>query len=363
MSQYNYKDKAANVAMMTRHILAKTLSMFEYEGLPSTIPNRELERLLQLHGYAFVTEVNGKLYAFIGGLGGEPDVYGQPTEIVIANPALRFNKTLRLDTDGVLIENDDMRMGLLPLFEKYNTLLAESDINMVMNGYNTRMMTMITTSDDRTREAADRYLKKLVDGELGAVGDKTLFDGIKLQSSNSGRDVITAMIEYHQYLRGSLYHEIGLDAPINMKREQLRKSEVELNQDALYPFVDNMMKCRIEGIGKLNLMYNMGVEVDYGSVWSYKHKETVDQVVVNSDPPPQITVDNEHETPVSISSVEEPSQDRIVETSDSPESVEVSVSVSVSSECDVPNQTAPDDSDAAKSEGVETTDADEETDK
>ena len=276
---YNYKDKATNVAQANRYLFAKTLSMFEYEGLPESIPQRELERLLQMHGYAFITEVKGTLYAFHGGLGGEPDVYGRPTEIVITNPALRFNKTLKLETDGVLIENDDMRQGLLPLFEKFNTLLAESDINMVMNGYNTRIMTMITTTDDRMREAADRYLKKIVDGEMGACGEKTLFDGIKLQSSNGGRDVITAMIEYHQYLKGSLYHEIGLDAPINMKRDRLVTTEVELNHDALYPFVDNMMRCRIEGIAKLNEMYGQNVEIDYGSVWKKKQKETVDGLV------------------------------------------------------------------------------------
>ncbi|MCS5737408.1 hypothetical protein, partial [Herbiconiux daphne] len=71
---YNYKNKTSNVKRMNRYMLAKTLSMFEWAGLPDTIPRRELERLLQTHGHAFITEVDGELYAFAGGLGGVPDV-------------------------------------------------------------------------------------------------------------------------------------------------------------------------------------------------------------------------------------------------------------------------------------------------
>ena len=60
---YDYKSKTRNVNNMISYMFAKTLSMFEYQGLPETIPHRELERLLQTNGYAFITEVNGELYA------------------------------------------------------------------------------------------------------------------------------------------------------------------------------------------------------------------------------------------------------------------------------------------------------------
>ena len=85
---YDYKAKAKNVATLNHYMLAKTLSMFEYENLPYSIPYNELEKLLQINGYAFITQVNGELYAFAGGIGGEPDVYGNPTTITISNPAL-----------------------------------------------------------------------------------------------------------------------------------------------------------------------------------------------------------------------------------------------------------------------------------
>ncbi|MFW3387853.1 UNVERIFIED_CONTAM: hypothetical protein RF648_17780 [Kocuria sp. CPCC 205274] len=40
---YDYKAKKANVKNMNKYMLAKTLGMFEWSGLPDTIPRRELE--------------------------------------------------------------------------------------------------------------------------------------------------------------------------------------------------------------------------------------------------------------------------------------------------------------------------------
>ena len=136
--KYVVNSKSENLAMLNRQMLVKTLSMFEWENLPPTIPKKELERQLQTMGYSFITEVKGELYAFTGGLGGETDVYGNPTEIIINNVALNFNETLSLKDDGVLIYNDDLMIGLLPVFTRYNSMIVENDINLSMLGLSSR---------------------------------------------------------------------------------------------------------------------------------------------------------------------------------------------------------------------------------
>ena len=277
---YNFKDKAANIKQLNAYMLAKTIPMFEYEGLPETIPYRNLEILLQRGGFAFITEVEGKLYAFTGGLGGVQDVYGNPTEIVIANPALNFNATLNLEKDGVLIRNDDLCIGLLPLFEKYNTFQVENDINLVLFGYNTRLNKLISASDDKTRESAERYVAKAIDGDIAIIGENAIFEGVKLQSPNGQSNVsITGLLEYQQYIKASLYNEVGLSANFNMKRERLVSAEVEQGEDSLFPFVYSMAKCRIDAIKAINEKYGTKIKVDFGSVWYYKHKEFVDNIV------------------------------------------------------------------------------------
>lgn len=300
---YDYKAKQMNVLQLNNYMLAKTLSMFEYESLPDTIPGVELERMLQTQGYAFITQVEGELYAFTGGLGGTPDVYGRPTEIVISNPALRFNKTLSLEKDGVLINGDSCRMGLMPLFNKHNAMLVENDINMVLHGYNTRMQKLITAPDDRTKASAEAYLKKSVDGELSVIGENAMFDGIKTHSgAAAGADSVSSMIEFHQYIKSSMFNEIGLAQNFNMKKERLVSAEIDQIRDAVFPFVYDMLKCRMKAIDKLNEMFGLKVEVDFGSVWNLNVKSFVDDVVGDAAP---VSVDLPVEVAPSIEPVVE----------------------------------------------------------
>ena len=286
---YCYKDKAKNVIIQNNYMLAKTVSMFEWENLPETIPYKELEKLLQVNGFAFITKVNGELYAFNGGLGGVPDVYGNPTQIVISNPTLNFNETLDLKKDGVLIINDDFQLGLTPLFNRYNTFLIENDINMMMYGYNSRTQKLISASDDKTKQSAQLAVKKAIDGEIEVIGESVIFDGIKVHSGVNASGVsITNLTEFHQYIKASLYNEIGLSANFNMKRERLTAGEIEVGDDSNYPFVYNMLKCRVKAMERLNEMYDLKINVDFGSVWAKSSKEVIDDKLDGGQKPNEL---------------------------------------------------------------------------
>lgn len=266
---YNYTQKQGNIKRELDILLSKTLSMFRYEGLPDTIPQRELERQLQMKGYAFVTKVEGKLYSFTDGLGGLPDPYGNPTQITIANPALNYNATLDLEKDGVLIRSDSMMNGLKYLLEKYATMMTESEVTMMVNSYNARFPALISAGDDKTRESAEQYLQRIVNGEMGIIAENRLFEGVKVQNNGGGGSVFTQLIEYQQYLKATLYNELGLEMNNNMKRERLTQDEVNMT-DIIYPFIDNMLTNREMAVEKINKMFNKEITVGLDSVWA-KH--------------------------------------------------------------------------------------------
>ncbi len=278
--KYVVNSKTENLAMLNRQMLVKTLSMFEWESLPPTIPKKELERQLQTMGYSFITEVKGELYAFTGGLGGETDVYGNPTEIIINNVALNFNKTLSLKDDGVLICNDDLMIGLLPVFTRYNSMIVENDINLSMLGLSSRSQILLTASDTKSKASAELFLKRLTDGELSVIGENPIFDGVKALSLNTNStNNFNSLIEYSQYLKGSLYNEVGIQANTVMKRERVNSEEVNANNDLLFPFIYNMLENRLTAIKQLNEKYTLTVEVDFGSIWKVKAIEKVDNIV------------------------------------------------------------------------------------
>lgn len=266
--QQQIRDKDTAVTEFMANTLAKTQSMFEYEGLPDSIPQKELERLLQTTGNAFVTSVDGVLYALSGGKGGEPDVYGRATLYTVANPALKLNKTYDIQKDGVLIENDSNGESLLPLIGRYAVLHTDGLISLNTASILTRITMLISASDDKTKQSADEFLRKIQDGEFSIIGENAFFKGVNMQTAPTTNSVyITQLIELIQYYKASMYNELGLNANYNMKRERLNLGEVSMNVDVLLPYVDNMLKERQNAVEKINEMFDTEISVKLASSW------------------------------------------------------------------------------------------------
>lgn len=266
--QAQIRDKDTAVTEFIANTLAKTQSMFEYEGLPDSIPQKELERLLQTTGNVFVTKVDGVLYALSGGKGGEPDVYGRATLYTVANPALKLNKTYDIQKDGVLIENDSNGESLLPLIGRYAVLYTDGLISLNTASVLTRITMLISASDDKTKQSADEFLRKIENGEFSIIGENAFFKGVNMQTAPTTNSVyITQLIELIQYYKASMYNELGLNANYNMKRERLNLGEVSMNVDVLLPYVDNMLRERQNAVEKINAMFDTEISVKLASSW------------------------------------------------------------------------------------------------
>lgn len=268
VTKYDFKNKNKNLNDYITYMLNRSIIMFKYHNLPETMPQREIELLLQTNGWGCVCEIDGNLYALNGGLGGVPNAYNMPTEIIISNPYLKFNKTLTIDTDCVVIPNDSMYVGLLPLYNRYCTMLVENDITMILATVNKRIQNLLSANDDNTVESAKSFLKKVYEGELGVIAESKLFDSLKVNNSSTNAQVsLTDLFEFEQYIKASLYNEIGLSANYNMKRERLTSAEVETNADNLYPLVDDMINQRRKAVKKINEMFGTNIEVEFNSSW------------------------------------------------------------------------------------------------
>lgn len=267
-------DKRLSARSYINYMLIRLQKMFKYDNLPDTIPREMLECYLLQSGSCFITKVNDKLYVFQGTMGGEPDAYYRPTLYIVANPALKFNKSLDLWKDGVLMRNDSLWLGLFPLMARYATMLSENIVTLRSADIMLRVVAMLTAPDDATRNSAEMYIRKLEKGELSVVGENRFFDGVKLQSppSNNG-SYLTQFIELQQYLKASFYNEIGLNANYNMKREAIMEGESSLNEDSLLPLCDEMLRCRQEDIARVNEMYGTNISVDFDSAWAQNIKE------------------------------------------------------------------------------------------
>lgn len=295
---FGYKGSILqNKQMLTdsyfKYMLIKTLEMFEWKNLPKTIPVRELELILQVCRFAIFTKAptkdGDKLFVFYGGLGGMPNEYYQPTQAIVSNPYLKFTSVLNLDDyikdDGnaVVGWNDGLHIGLFALNSKYASLLAETDLTLKYQLINMRFNNILTADNDGVKESIQKMYEDVADGTgFGIIVTKQFMeesnvDKIELRSQ-SNQMQLKDIIETKQYLMGSWYNDLGLNANYNMKREAINEAEADLNEDTLLPLIDNMLKQRKLICKALNekfsdLLTEGEVDVEISSAWKKMRKE------------------------------------------------------------------------------------------
>lgn len=269
-------NKKEQLSKFRADMLNKSLTMFEWKNLPDTLPAVEIEKQLQTNGYSIIAKVEGNVYAFQGGFSGQ-DPYNQPTKAIVNNPSLNYNGTFTINDDCVIIKNDDMQQGLIHIYNKYGTLLIENQITMLMTDYNYRMPFTISSKDDSTTQSAREYLQKIIDGSLGVIGEAKLFDALKVvPTNNKGVNLFADLYGYQQFIEAQLNNTIGLATNNNMKRERLTTNEIEVNKNASYPLIDNMLRNRKQAVEKINKMFDLDIDVEFSSIWNGTNEDDND---------------------------------------------------------------------------------------
>lgn len=299
------KDKEASVDYYCRQWLKRTLQMFRYTVIPDSIPKRDLELLYQVNGFAVFTRVsvkdgtgfvdleNGTPYAFFGGLGGILNEYYNPTKATVANPFLNFSATLTDGVDCVIVYNDSVHQGLMPIFQRYATLLAENDITIRLADINARLITLLESDNDVAKKSAEAYMEKIERGDLSVLTSKAFYEGVKAipYAATGSTNNVTQLIELEQYLKAGAFNDIGLNANYNMKRESINSTEAQMGTDALLPLVDDMLFNRRYGHARVKEILGFDIECEFGSAWEDRHD------IADGDTNDEPDVDTTGETP------------------------------------------------------------------
>lgn len=166
--------------------------------------------------------------------------------------------------------------------KRYGRNMTDIEISLKVATINTRIISLISATDDKTRLSAEKYMDDIQSGKLSVIAESQFFDGLKVSPYTTGGAInaITDLIELMQYNKASAFNDIGLNANYNMKRESINAGESQLNNDALFPLVDDMLKCREAAIKEVNEMFNTSISVEYNSSWR-DNKEEVSAEIEN----------------------------------------------------------------------------------
>lgn len=278
-------NKRFSIFNYVQYMFDRTNRMFRYSGLPDTIPEYLLEYMLQIYGSVAIIKDGEKLYALRAGWGGAPDPYYRPTYATIANPALGISGNYRIVNylppydrqawDAMLpcvrFHNDTQIQGLLPLFSRYATQMAENDVSIRSAQINLRQQSVIAADTGPEIESANQYIKSLEDGKLASIAKRPFTDGVKVMNAGQGQsNIVIQLIELQQYLKASWYNEIGLNSNFNMKRQYMSADEVNSSADIMLPLIDNMFKCRQEAVEAINSQFGTSISVEKDSAWEKK---------------------------------------------------------------------------------------------
>lgn len=274
-------DKGMLLSSYIRYFLARLQSMFIYEGLPDTIPQKWLENYLLVNGSCVWVKNGEDLVVTRAGIGGKPDVYYIPTECIVANPYMNQtdgNRTYTRDVDCVLMVNDTYAQGLLPLLKKYCSMLVENEITMSIADIMSRATIILSAADDNTKDSAELFIKHLLEGKLDVIGESPFLVGnqdraLTVNQLSNSAAILTDLIEYQQYIKAGLYNELGLQSNYNMKRESINAGESQLNEDMLHPLIDNMLTERQQALEKVNAMFGTNITVRFNSAWEINERE------------------------------------------------------------------------------------------
>ena len=267
-------------------LLNLLLQMFEYKGLPESLPAREIELNLLLTGHCCIfPRKNGKVFAPKSNIFGY-DEYYQPTWAIFANPRIISWKRWRIGTDCSIIYNSSLKdsiwtlkspAGLDTLIQRYARDLADLEATLNIYTVNSRLLSIPATDDDTVANSVDVFYKELDAGERSILTDSAIIERFRnIDINRTGiKDGVNDWLIARDKKLEQFYRDIGLKM-YNPKKAQVTEEELESNNQILLIAADDMLKCRQEGLEQFNDMFGFSASVKVSKLFNVKEVENND---------------------------------------------------------------------------------------
>jgi len=259
-------------------LFERVMRLFVWEGTESddkkmNIEPRELELILMTNGSAGVhKKYKNTLAAYSGNYCGSPTLYYDVYEDYAYYSPLTSG-ILKVDKDIVVIRNNAVMNSILPLVNRYATMLAHTEVSFVNTLINGRDSGGIPIASTTTQKAAiEQYRDSLCNGKVGSILDPA-FSGVKFLSVDKNTTLnIRDLIEVRQNLLDAFYNDIGVRTSFNKKGNMIVE-EVEANDPMLLLNINDMLNERKKGCEKINKLFGTNWSVDIAEELRYNEDE------------------------------------------------------------------------------------------
>lgn len=268
--EYDVADVLYGVNYWFNKLLNIMLQIFEYEGLPSSIPKREFEIPLLLDGYVGV--FNNKKYGLVASRI-EPygqDKYYDPIAYTYAQPELGGGN-IKIGIDGVIIYNSELQHnayefdtdgGAYTFLKRYARMLA--DIESTISNYmvDIRDTEYAVAKNDAIKQSLEAYFLNKQAGKRTVITDDLImsaFESIQ-RPQRSSADRINDLLIAKDKILEQFFRDIGVKF-YNPKKAQVTEDEIEADTQLLVISTDDMLEERRAGVERINDLFGTSITV------------------------------------------------------------------------------------------------------
>lgn len=256
----------------SRYLLEKMSRMFEWSGLPFDQLAVELPTLVRGFG-GFTKDRDAGYVCVPGSLSGVswfPFFYPHFTyaapgcaggTYAIYRPG--YDSEVGDLGSVVIVNNNAMRLSVMPLIDRYASLLSHEDINITNTGVNMRYDAYHAADNDESIESIKKWRSAIFRGEFEPIVDRSLLANQPIATptaaSPKGQIHLDA-IEARSELLRMFFSEIGVRFN-REKRSNMIEAEVTNNDQLLLFNIGDMLKQREHAAALISERFGLNVTV------------------------------------------------------------------------------------------------------
>lgn len=240
---------------------------FVWDGLPETVNERYLERVLHRHGLAVFFE-DPRLHAFFAlhAAGtGDVDIYGDPKTFRVTGN--RYINREISSKDCVPIWTNRNRVNDQWVVNYYAAALAEAAETVRVNALNSRSPMILALSQEQ-RLAGENFYRQVAEGQpvIFTVKDdagRGLAESVQALDNRQSPNAISDAIRVKKEIWDDAMLALGIQCAPPDKKERLVDDEVEAVQGQTAAFRGVAIGARQEAADAINERYGLNVSVHW----------------------------------------------------------------------------------------------------
>lgn len=260
-------------------LFRKAMSIYKFDGMPENWDYDYFVSVLLSRGFICITDTALGVIPLECGVSGI-NVYNHPTTAIIANPVLGNLERTIADDCTLVKMNYNYAPAVMPIINRYATLLSECDSSISVNLMNSKVAFIALCSSKQVAQSMREMYKKISEGEPAVFVKGDQINGDNILYNHVKENFIAGDVQLlKRKLMSEFLTEIGVNNANTDKRERLTDNEVEANNGEIQLNAGYWLDNIKEGLDQANKMFNLNLTIKLKNTFN-----TEEESIENDNP-------------------------------------------------------------------------------